>query len=33
MPLNTNKPAENATDYGQLFNILVQINLIICHIV
>ena len=33
MLLNTDKPAENATEYGQIFNILVQINLFISLVV
>ena len=33
IPLNTDKPAENAAEYGHLFNIIVQINLTISHVV
>ena len=33
MPLNTDRPAENAAEYGHLFNIVVQINLIISLVV
>jgi hypothetical protein len=33
MPLNTDEPAENAAEYGHLFNIFVQINPIISLVV
>jgi hypothetical protein len=33
MPLNTDRRAKNAAEYGHLFNIVVQINLIISLVV
>jgi hypothetical protein len=29
MPLNTDRPAKNAAEYGHIFNIVVQIKLIV----
>ena len=33
MPRNTDRPAENAAEYGHLFTIVVQVNLIISLVV